>query len=137
MNIACLEDENLETYGDYDALVVGSQTWRSRALHDHCRRLAGALAQLGLTPGDRMVLLLPSGFELMVAFTAILRAGGVPVVLYPDSPSSEIERVIAHCGAKGVIASVTRVSSLTADTIPLQIVVGTNGENRSARVHVF
>lgn len=137
MNVACWEDENLEIYGDYDALVVGSRTWTSRALHDHCRRLAGALAQLGLAPGDRIVLLLPSGFELMVAFTAILRAGGVPVVLYPDSPSSEIERVIAHCGAKGVIASVTRVSSLTADTIPLQIVVGTNGENRSALAHVF
>ena len=137
MNVACWEDENLGIYGDYDALVVGSRTWTSRALHNDCRRLAGALAQLGLAPGDRIVLLLPSGFELMVAFTAILRAGGVPVVLYPDSPSSEIARVIAHCGAMGVIASVTRVSSLTADTIPLQIVVGTNGENRPARAHVF
>ena len=104
MNVACWEDENLEIYGDYDALVVGSRTWTSRALHDHCCRLAGALAQLGLAPGDRIVLLLPSGFELMVAFTAILRAGGVPVVWYPDSPSSEIERVIAHCGAKGMNA---------------------------------
>lgn len=137
MNVARLEDENLETYGDYDALVVGSRTWTSRALHDHCRRLAGALAQLGLAPGDRMVLLLPSGFELMVAFTAILRAGGVPVVLYPNSPCSEIERVIAHCGAKGVIATFTRASTLTADTIPLQIVVGTNGENRAAGSHAF
>src|SRR5215469_8176815 len=104
MNVARLEDENLETYGDYDALVVGSRTWTSRALHDHCRRLAGALTQLELAPGDRMVLLLPSGFELVVAFTAVLRAGGVPVVLYPDSPSSEIERVIAHCNAKGLVA---------------------------------
>ena len=137
MNVACWEDQNLENYGDYNALVVGSRTWTSRALHDHCRRLAGALAQLGLAPGDRIVLLLPSGFELMVAFTAILRAGGVPVVLYPDAPRLEIERVIAHCGAKGVIASVTRVASLTADAIRLQIVVGINGENRSARSHAF
>jgi acyl transferase domain-containing protein/acyl-CoA synthetase (AMP-forming)/AMP-acid ligase II/thioesterase domain-containing protein len=137
MNVACLEDQNLEIYGDYDALVVGSRTWTSRALHDHCRRLAGALAQLGLTPGDRIVLLLPSGFELMVAFTAILRAGGVPVVLYPDSPGSEIARVSAHCGAKGVIATFTRVSSLTADAIPLHIVVGANGENRAAGSHAF
>jgi acyl transferase domain-containing protein/acyl-CoA synthetase (AMP-forming)/AMP-acid ligase II/thioesterase domain-containing protein len=137
MNVACWEDENLEIYGDYDALVVGSRTWTSRALHDHCCRLAGALAQLGLAPGDRIVLLLPSGFELMVAFTAILRAGGVPVVWYPDSPSSEIERVIAHCGAKGVIATSARISYLTADAIPLQIVVGTNGENRAAGPHAF
>jgi acyl transferase domain-containing protein/acyl-CoA synthetase (AMP-forming)/AMP-acid ligase II/thioesterase domain-containing protein len=139
MNVACLQDENLETFGDYDALVVGSRTWTSRALLDHCRRLAGALAQLGLAPGDRVVLLLPSGFELMVAFTAILRAGGVPVVLYPDSPFSEIERVIAHCGAKGLIVTSARVSSLTADTIPLQIVVGANGGYRplAAGSHAF
>ncbi len=139
MNVACLEDKNLETYGDYDALVVGSRTWTSRALHDHCCRLAGALAQLGLAPGDRMVLLLPSGFELMVAFTAVLRAGGVPVVLYPNSQFSEIERVIAHCGAKGLIVTSARVSSLTAETIPLQIVVGANGGNRAlpAGPHAF
>jgi acyl transferase domain-containing protein/acyl-CoA synthetase (AMP-forming)/AMP-acid ligase II/thioesterase domain-containing protein len=136
MNVACLEDENLKIYGDYDALVVGARTWTSRALHDHCRRLAGALAQLGLAPGDRIVLLLPSGFELTVAFTAILRAGGVPVILYPDAPNSEIERVIAHCGAKGVIATVTRASSLNADAIPLQIVVGSNSEKR-AQSHAF
>jgi acyl transferase domain-containing protein/acyl-CoA synthetase (AMP-forming)/AMP-acid ligase II/thioesterase domain-containing protein len=137
MNVACLEDENLEIYGDYDALVVGARTWTSRALHDNCRRLAGALVHLGLAPGDRIVLLLPSGFELMVAFTAILRAGGVPVVCYPNSPSSEIERVIAHCGAKGVIATLTRVSSLSTQTIPLQIVVGTNGEKPAAGMHAF
>src|ERR1700722_11429475 len=137
MNVACLEDENLGIYGDYDALVVGSRTWTSRALHDHSRRLAGALAQLGLAPGDRIVLLLPSGFELMVAFTAILRAGGVPVILYPDSPNSEIERVIAHCGAKGVIATFTRASSLNTHAIPLQIVVGLNGEHQAAQSHAF
>ena len=119
MNVACLEDENLETYGDYEALVVGSRTWTSRALHGHCRRLAGALVHLGLAPGDRMVLLLPSGFELMVAFTAVLRAGGVAVVLYPNSQPSEIERIIAHCAAKGLIVTSARASSLTADTIPL------------------
>src|SRR3984957_7103582 len=137
MNVACLEDENLGIYGDYDALVVGSRTWTSRALHDHCRRLAGALAQLGVAPGDRIVLLLPSGFELMDAFTAILRAGGVAVVLYPDSPNSEIERVIAHCGAKGVIATFTRASSLSADENLLQIVVGSSGEHQFAQSHAF
>lgn len=128
MNVAGWEDQNLETYGDYDALVVGSRTWTSRALHDHCRRLAAALVRLGLAPGDRVVLLLPSGFELFVAFTAILRAGGVPVVLYPNASRSELKRVVAHCGAKGVVATFTGLSSLSADTIPLQILVGMNGE---------
>jgi len=139
MNVACLEDENLETYGDYDALVVGSRTWTSRALHDHCRRLAGALVHLGLTPGDRMVLLLPSGFELMVAFTAVLRAGGVAVVFYPNSQLSEIERIIAHCAAKGLIVTSARASSLAADTIPLRIVVSAAGGNRAlaAGSHAF
>lgn len=136
MNVACLEDENLETYGDYDALVVGSRTWTSRALHDHCCRLAGALVQLGLAPGDRMVFLLPSGFELIVAFTAVLRAGGVPVVLYPDSQLSEVERVIAHCAAAGLIVTCSRAPSLTAGMVPLKIVVGADGGNRAGS-HTF
>ncbi|MGA8260801.1 MAG: beta-ketoacyl synthase N-terminal-like domain-containing protein [Arenicellales bacterium] len=137
MNIATWEDENLEAFGDYDALVFGDRMWTSRSLYDKSRRLAGALVELGLAPGDRVALLLPNGFELMLAFTATLRAGGVPVVLYRDSSLSDIERVFHHCGAKAVVAAASCVlpESATQGGIPLHIVVGADGS--SAGTHAF
>ena len=137
MNIATWEDENLEAFGDYDAVVFGGRTWTSRSLHDKSRRLAGALVELGLSPGDRVALLLPNGFELILAFTATLRAGGVPVVMYPDSSPSEVDRVLRHCEAKGVIAppSCFLPESAARGSIPLHIVVGADGP--SAGTHAF
>lgn len=64
------------TYGDLDR--------RSAAA-------AAALQDLGLEPGGNVALMLPSGLEYFVAFFAVLRAGGVPVSLYPPVRRSQIE----------------------------------------------
>jgi fatty-acyl-CoA synthase len=51
---------------------------RSRA-----RRTAAGLERLGVTPGDRVAILLPTSLGFMDAFFGTLFAGAVPVPLYP------------------------------------------------------
>ncbi len=46
-------------------------------------RVAGALAALGVRPGERVALVLPTGADFMDAFFGTLLAGAVPVPLYP------------------------------------------------------
>jgi len=46
-------------------------------------RVSGALVALGVHPGERVALVLPTGPEFMDAFFGILAAGAVPVPLYP------------------------------------------------------
>ena len=46
-------------------------------------RVAGALADLGVRPGERVAMVLPTGPEFMDAFFGALLAGAVPVPLYP------------------------------------------------------
>lgn len=137
MNIAIWEDENLEAFGDYAALVSAGRMWTSRVLHDKSLRLAGALVEIGLAPGDPVVLLLPNGFELMVAFNGTLRAGGVPVVIYPYSSPSDVERVLQHCAAKGAITADTGAlsASVIRGGIPIHVAVGTDSPALGA--HAF
>ena len=45
--------------------------------------MAGALAALGVRPGERVAMVLPTGPEFMDAFFGTLLAGAVPVPLYP------------------------------------------------------
>ena len=45
--------------------------------------LAGALVSLGVRPGERVALVLPTGPDFMDAFFGTLLAGAVPVPLYP------------------------------------------------------
>ncbi len=46
-------------------------------------RMGTALAELGIEPGDRVALCLPTGVDFMDAFFGTLAAGAVPVPLYP------------------------------------------------------
>jgi len=47
------------------------------------RATAGALRRLGVRPGERVALVLPTGADFMDAFFGTLLAGAVPVPLYP------------------------------------------------------
>jgi acetyl-CoA synthetase len=72
-------------------------------LGERSRRLAGALADAGVDPGDRVAVMMPKSVELLVSLVAIWRAGAVHVPLFtafgPEAAGYRIE----HSGAKVVI----------------------------------
>ncbi|MGZ6099384.1 MAG: fatty acyl-AMP ligase, partial [Myxococcaceae bacterium] len=53
------------------------------AIRARASLVAGALAALGVRPGERVAMVLPTGPEFMDAFFGTLLAGAVPVPLYP------------------------------------------------------
>lgn len=61
------------TYGEFDA---------------RCEALAGGLAKLGVTKGDRVILRMTTRIELLVSWFALLRLGAVAV---PTNPSLTVE----------------------------------------------
>ena len=79
MNLASLAEQNLAEYGEYDRLVFEGKTFTNRELHEASLRLAGALAGLGCAPGDKVVLMMPNGPEVLVSYPAIWRAGLVVI----------------------------------------------------------
>jgi acyl-CoA synthetase (AMP-forming)/AMP-acid ligase II len=74
-------------------------------------RVAGLLLRAGLVPGDRAVLVYPPGSDFVVAFTACLMTGVVPVAVYPPGPlpggrgRSAFAASVADCGARVVLTS--------------------------------
>jgi acyl-CoA synthetase (AMP-forming)/AMP-acid ligase II len=75
------------------------------------RRMAAALAQRGIEPGDRVAMVLPTGADFMDAFFGALLAGAVPVPLYPpvrlgrmDEYARSTGRMLEVSGAKIVLA---------------------------------
>ncbi len=76
------------TYREVDAAAQGQ-----------ARRLADA----GVGPGDRVGLRLPTSVDFVVAFFGALRAGAVVVPLSPQVPGPELEKLLAHSGAKVVV----------------------------------
>jgi len=59
---------------------------------DHAARaLAGGLQYRGVQPGETVVLMLPTGRDYFIAFFGVLRAGAVPVPIYPPSRPAQLE----------------------------------------------
>ncbi|MGW4057383.1 long-chain-fatty-acid--CoA ligase [Amycolatopsis sp. NPDC004747] len=64
---------------------------------------ARRLADVGVAPGDRVGLRLPTSLDFVVAFFGALRAGAVVVPLSPQVPAPELEKLLEHSGAKVVV----------------------------------
>lgn len=63
-------------------------------------RLARALVDLGVVPGDRVGVLLEAGAHSVIALLAILRLGAVHVPLHEDWPQARREAVTRQVGFK-------------------------------------
>src|SRR5262245_12395651 len=103
MNVMAWADRNLERFGDYTALVFCGRSWTSRALHDRSSRLATALLARGVAPGERVVLWLPNSADLVIAFTAVIRAGATAVVIGEGSTPAEVSTIGTFCSAVTLI----------------------------------
>ncbi|HXU74438.1 MAG TPA: AMP-binding protein [Polyangia bacterium] len=92
-------------------------------LHRRARRFAASLAALGVAPGDRVALVLPTGPGFFVAFLGTLAAGAVPVPLYPPVRLGRLpeyhaatQRMLTRVGAV-LVLSEPRVLALLGETV--------------------
>ena len=89
---------------------IQHQTYRQ--MYERSKLVAAALEAEGVRKGDRVVLVLPTGFEFVLAFFAVQRVGAVPCPSYPPAALEKsevgIERIAhiaQHAGAEVVLAN--------------------------------
>jgi long-chain acyl-CoA synthetase len=104
-NLAVLAEASLERLGDHESLVFEGETFRSGALMERARRAAAGLTDLGVRPGDRVVVLMANCPEVFIAYNAIWRAGAVvtPVVFLVTA--AELEHILVDSGAVAVVTT--------------------------------
>lgn len=81
-------------------------------LEKRTARLAGGLQALGLSKGDRVALILPDNDQFILAFLAGLRAGIVPVPVYPPTGLGQLSgyldntaHIVGKSGARALITN--------------------------------
>ena len=77
-------------------------------------RLAGALSGLGVRRGDRVGLFLPNVPQFVLAYFAILKAGGVVVATNPSYTPPEIEHQVNDAGLQVMFVMGTAYGKLKA-----------------------
>jgi acyl-CoA synthetase (AMP-forming)/AMP-acid ligase II len=85
-----------------------------RELYAHVRDLELELRSLGVEPGDRVLLVLPTSFEFVVAFFAVQYLGAIPVPSYPPDAlrlEAGIER-LAHIARRAEVKAILTTQEL-------------------------
>jgi acyl-CoA synthetase (AMP-forming)/AMP-acid ligase II len=87
------------------AVIDDAGTLTYGALNVVVDRLAAALQQRGIRPGQHVALLFGNARESVIAYFAAVRAGALPVPLDPDLPVHALPPVLARCEAATAIAA--------------------------------
>ncbi|MGH3233837.1 MAG: AMP-binding protein, partial [Streptosporangiaceae bacterium] len=113
-NLARQAELALERQGDYDSLCYEG-TWHSSGqLADRAARLATGLADLGVRPGDRLLVLMANCPEVLITYTAAWRAGAVVTPLIFLVSEDELRHALVDSGAVGIVTTVEFLPKVSA-----------------------
>jgi long-chain acyl-CoA synthetase len=104
-NLAGLAEAAFERHGDRDSVWFEGSWHRSGALHERSTRLAAGFRDLGVAPGDRVVVMMASTPEVGVCYTALWRAGAVITPAIFLLPPPEVRHLLADSGAVGIVTT--------------------------------
>jgi acyl-CoA synthetase (AMP-forming)/AMP-acid ligase II len=79
---------------------------------DHTAAVAAALAELGVRPRERVLIMLPDGPGFAEAFAGTIEHEAVPLPVNPLLPAHGIVAVAAEAGARLVLASADQICPL-------------------------
>ena len=92
------------------AIIDGNRRLSYAEVARSAQALARVLRARGVGRGDRVLLFLPNGAELVLAMLAVLEAGAVMVPVHPQTKASQLAYLLRDTEAVGLIAH----GSLTA-----------------------
>ena len=104
-NLARLAEAAFERRGDYEALLFDGRWHRSAELFNRACRVGTGLTELGIAPGDRVVVSMANCPEVSMVYQALWRAGAVvtPATFLLTTP--DLRHVIADSEAVSVITT--------------------------------
>ncbi|MGW4350628.1 long-chain-fatty-acid--CoA ligase [Nocardia sp. NPDC004582] len=90
---------------DRRALISGSTAITYAEFLTASARMATLLERMGISPGDRVAIMLPNGTAFAIAFYGILRRGAIAVPINPLSKNREVEFYLTNTAATALFAT--------------------------------
>lgn len=113
-NLAHLDFDNLERFGVYTRLHFEGRSYTNLEELRQAGSLARVLREYGVTPGERVLVMMPNSPELTAAFTAIWIIGATIVPVIPQWTAGEVAEIFRNSSAK-VALTVPRLAARLAE----------------------
>ena len=114
MNLARLLDDHVADFGDHDEVFFEGRWYSSAETLQKAKRLGAGLQELGVRPGDRVVVLLPNCPEVGISYWGAWRIGAAITPVIFMLPPTEIHRILEQSEAKVAITSPDFLANLQA-----------------------
>ena len=132
-NVAQVFDETAANHGDALAMEHRGERWTHAELRDETAAFAGGLHDLGLEPGDVMLVYMPNCPEYILASLGAMKAGVVISPVNPQYKTREVSYQLEDTDASAVIVhfalrNVLEKALEEAGMDPAVITVGGDGK---------
>ena len=105
-NLARQAELALDRQGDHESLFYEGRWHSSGSMADRAARFAAGLADLGVQPGDRLLVLMANCPEVLITYSAAWRAGAAVTPLLFLVSEDELRHALVDSGAVGVLTTV-------------------------------
>jgi long-chain acyl-CoA synthetase len=130
-NLARLAERGFEQRGDYESLLFEGRWYRSSELFERARRLAAGLSELGVRPGERVVVTMANSPEVGIAYQALWRAGAAITPASFLLSVEDLRHVLTDSGAGAVITTTEfadKVRDAAADIETLRFLISSGDD---------
>jgi long-chain acyl-CoA synthetase len=133
VNLAHMQEDHYNEHGDYEAVHFEGKWFSTGEALARSKAVAAGLAEIGVQPGDRVAVMLPNCPEVGLSYWGIWRIGAAATPIIFLLPPPEINRILAHSGAKVAITSPEFLANLQTaaegvDTLEKIVCVDGGGE---------
>jgi long-chain acyl-CoA synthetase len=100
MNIATNLENAAFYFPDRPAIIEGESAFSFTEFNREANRIAGALAKIGLMPGDHVALCAPNSYAWLAVYFGAIKAGAVAVTFSHLLTQKELVQIIDDCQPK-------------------------------------
>lgn len=94
---------NIKNFEDKTAIFFGDQEISYKRFLDAVGRLAFGLAELGVSKGDRVAILLPNWPQFIISYFALLKMGAVAMPVDGSLGKADLLKILNDTNARGAI----------------------------------
>ncbi len=104
-NLAVLNEQGWERFGDREALYFEGRWYGTGELRDRAHRMARGFTELGIEPGDRVVVMMSNCPEVGLCYAALWRAGAVITPAIFLLQAEDLRHILTHSEAKAIVTT--------------------------------
>lgn len=118
-----LLDDAARDFPDHEGVVIGRNGLTFGQLRDNVATLDRALAHQGIEPGDRVLVMLPTGIALFIVLVALWRRGVTVIPVPDDAATEQLAGVAIDAEVVAVIGSAEAVTRLRREEVAPRVAI--------------